>query len=94
MQEKTEEANGPSTAPVEESDPFAMFPKPEDNFQVTVRALLPMAGLDGQSKMERQTPGTRDAEDHDASTSVAIYCPTEGLEEKIQALNVISEPWN
>lgn len=35
LQEKVVEANGPSsTPPVEESDPFAMFPKPEDNIQV------------------------------------------------------------
>ncbi|GAQ83924.1 putative glutaminyl-tRNA synthetase [Klebsormidium nitens] len=33
-EEKAAEANGPTTAPVEESDPFAMFPKPADNFQV------------------------------------------------------------
>lgn len=40
VQEKAAEVNGPSTAPVEESDPFAMFPKPEDNFQVSCSCTL------------------------------------------------------
>lgn len=53
-QEKAAEVNSPCTATVEESDPFAIFPKPEDNFQASVPCISQSQCVDSVHPICRQ----------------------------------------